>query len=280
LTGSGPDEEIGLSYDTITIERRDGAAILAFNRPRVLNAFDPGLIDETNAAMAELGADDATRAIVVRGEGRAFSAGFDLKTGAATAGQRDQAGWRKVLEADLAFIMQFWDCPKPTIAAVHGYCIGGAFELALACDITVAAEGTRFGVPEVKFGSGAVALLLPWIAGSKAAREILLTGDDQLSAERACELGIVNRVVAPGRELDEALAIAGSMAAASTSAVRLSKLAINRSFDAMGLRTALAQALELDIFIESSSGPERAEFDRIRREEGLQAALTWRDARR
>ena len=86
--------------------------------------------------------------------------------------------------------------------------------------------------------------------------------------------------MAPGRELDEALAIAGSMAAASASAVRLTKLAINRSFDAMGLRTALAQALELDIFIESSGGPERAEFDRIRREEGLQAALAWRDARR
>lgn len=266
-----------MTYDTIAIERRDRVAVLAFNRPHVLNAFDPALIEETNAAMAELGADEAIRAIVVRGEGRAFSAGFDLKAGAATAGQRDQAGWRKVLEADLAFIMQFWDCPKPTIAAVHGYCIGGAFELALACDVTVAAAGTRFGVPEVKFGSGAVALLLPWIAGSKAAREILLTGDDQLSAERARELGIVNRVVPDGLEVDEALAIAGSMARASVSAVRLSKLAINRSFDAMGLRAALAQALELDILIESSGGPERAEFDRIRRETGLQAALAWRD---
>ena len=264
--------------ETITVERRGRVAILAFNRPRVLNAFDAALIDETNAAMRALEADDAVRAIVVRGEGRAFSAGFDLKAGAATAGSRDQAGWRRVLEQDLAFIMQFWDCPKPTIAAVHGYCIGGAFELALACDVTIAAEGTRFGAPEVKFGSGAVALLLPWLAGSKAARELLLTGDDQLTAERARELGIVNRVVPAGAELDEALAVAGSMAAAATTAVRLTKLAINRSFDAMGLRAALAQALELDIFIESSGGPERAEFDRIRRTEGLKAALAWRDA--
>ena len=228
--------------------------------------------------MAEFGADDAIRAIVVRGEGRAFSAGFDLKAGAATAGNRDQAGWRKVLEADLAFIMQFWDCPKPTVAAVHGYCLGGAFELSLACDITVASEDARFGAPEVKFGSGAVALLLPLVAGSKAAREILLTGDDQLDARRALALGIVNRVVPTGRAFEDALEIAASISAAAASAVRLTKLAINRSFDAMGLRTSLAQALELDIFIESSGGPERAEFDRIRRTEGLKAALAWRDA--
>src|SRR6476469_1759964 len=125
-----------MAYETIAVERRGRIAVLSFNRPHVLNAFDPGLVSETHAAMAEFSADDAVRAIVVRGEGRAFSAGFDLKAGAATAGNRDQAGWRKVLEADLAFIMQFWDCPKPTVAAVHGYCLGGAFELSLACDIT------------------------------------------------------------------------------------------------------------------------------------------------
>ncbi|WP_174292864.1 enoyl-CoA hydratase/isomerase family protein, partial [Sphingomonas bacterium] len=153
-----------------------------------------------------------------------------------------------------------------------------AFELSLACDVTIAAQGTRFGAPEVRFGSGAVALLLPLVAGSKAAREILLTGDDQITAERACDLGIVNRVVPAGQELDEALAVADRMAAAATTAVRLTKLAINRGYDAMGLRSTLAQALELDIFIESSGGPERAEFDRIRRVDGLQAAIRWRDA--
>lgn len=267
-----------MTFETITVERRRAVAILAFNRPHVLNAFDGPLIAETNAAMRALEADETVRVIVVRGEGRAFSAGFDLKAGAATAGERDQAGWRRVLEADLAFIMQFWDCPKPTIAAVHGYCIGGAFELSLACDVTIAAQGTRFGAPEVRFGSGAVALLLPLVAGSKAAREILLTGDDQITAERARDLGIVNRVVPAGQEFDEALTVAERMAAAATTAVRLTKLAINRGYDAMGLRSTLAQALELDIFIESSGGPERAEFDRIRRTDGLQAAIRWRDA--
>ncbi len=269
-----------MTYQTLAIEQRNRVAVLTFNRPKVLNAFDGQLVEECMQALAALAADDGISAIVVRGAGRAFSAGFDLKAGAAAAGQRTIADWRKLLELDFAFIMGFWDCPKPTIAAVHGYCIGGAFELSLACDVTVAAAGTRFGAPEVKFGSGAVALLLPWIAGPKAAKELLLTGDDRLTAERALALGVVNHVVPEGEEFDRAMAIAEDMSAAAPAAVRLTKRAINMSFDAMGLRTALANALELDIYIEASGGPERAEFDRIRRERGLKAALEWRDGPR
>lgn len=266
-----------MTYNTLAVEIADRIAILTFNRPKVLNAFDAELVAETRAALAMLETNDAVSAIVVRGAGRAFSAGFDLKAGAATAGQRDLAQWRAMLEADFDFIMGFWYCPKPTIAAVHGHCIGGAFELSLACDVTVAARSTKFGAPEVKFGSGAVALLLPWVAGPKAAKELLLTGDDQLSAERALALGIVNHVVADGEEMKHALTIARAMAVAAPNAVRLTKLAINRSFDAMGLRNALVTALELDIFIEASGGSQRAEFDRIRREQGLKAALEWRN---
>ena len=262
---------------TLSVEQRGRIAILTFNRPRVLNAFDGPLVASATRAMQELGADDEVLAIVVRGEGRAFSAGFDLKAGAATAGERGLSEWRRVLEADFVFIMSFWDCPKPTIAAIHGYCIGGAFELSLACDITVAAAGTRLGAPEVKFGSGAVALLLPVVTGAKAAKEILLTGDDHLSAERALALGIVNHVVPAGEEFDRAMAIAESIAAADPMAVQMSKRALNRSYEAMGLKAALDQALEIDIFIEGAGGPRRAEFDRIRRDEGLKAALAWRD---
>ena len=264
-------------YNTLTVEIADRIAVLTFNRPKVLNAFDGELVSETMSALAALETDDRASAIVVRGAGRAFSAGFDLKASAAASGQRGPKEWRAMLEADFDFIMGFWHCPKPTIAAVHGYCIGGAFELALACDVTIAAKSTRFGSPEVKFGSGAIALLLPWVAGPKAAKELLLTGDDQLSADRALALGIVNHVVADGEEMNQALTIARAMAVAAPNAVRLTKLAINRSFDAMGLRSALALALELDIVIETSGGPERAEFDRIRREHGLKAALEWRD---
>jgi enoyl-CoA hydratase len=268
-----------MSYETIRIERQERVAILTFDRPKVLNAFNARLVGETRGALAELADDDAVIAIIVRGAGRAFSAGFDMKAALAAPAPPTPSEWRQVLENDFAFIMGFWDCPKPTIAAVHGYCIGGAFELSLACDITIAAAGTKFGAPEVRFGSGAVALLLPWIAGPKAAKELLLTGEDKLTAERALALGIVNHVVPDGEEFERALAVARDIAAAAPDSVRLTKRAINRSYEAMGMRAALESALETDITIETAGGPERAEFNRIRREQGLKAALAWRDAK-
>lgn len=267
-----------MSYTTIQSRVEGRVGVLTFDRPRVLNAFDPTLVEETGRALRAFSADPEVMAIVVHGSGRAFSAGFDLKA-SAEKGPLDVNQWRDVLETDFEFIMQFWDCEKPTIAAVHGYCIGGAFELALACDLTVAAAGTRFGEPEVRFGSGIVAMLLPWITTPKQAKELLLTGNDQITAERALEIGIVNHVVAPGEELARAMAIAQDVAAASPLAVRLTKRAINRSYEIMGLRQALLAALETDITIEAGGGPERDEFNRIRKEQGLKAALAWRDAR-
>jgi enoyl-CoA hydratase/carnithine racemase len=267
-----------MSFTTIDLEIADGIGWLTFNRPKALNAFDPVLIEETNRAIADLSADDRVHVIVVAGSGRAFSAGFDIKA-SAQAGERTPAEWREVLEADFDFIMQFWDCPKPSIAAVHGYCLGGAFELALACDVTVASEDALFGEPEVRFGSGIVALLLPWLTGAKVAKEILLTGLDRMTAPRAKEIGIVNHVVPDDEVRSRAEAIARDMIAAAPASVRMTKRAINRTFEIMGMRQALLQALETDILIESSGGPERAEFNRIRKEQGLKAALAWRDAR-
>jgi len=185
----------------------------------------------------------------------------------------------EVLDYDFKFLMQFWDCPKPTIAAVHGFCLAGAFEMALSCDVTVAAEGTRFGEPEVRFGSGIVAMLLPWVVGPKAAKELLLTGNDKVDAARALQLGIVNHVVPAGQELEKALDIARDMAAAAPLSVEMTKRAINRTYEMMNMRQALLAALDIDTLIEAGGGPERAEFNRIRKEQGLKAAIEWRDAR-
>ena len=266
------------SYEHILVSRDGPVATLAFNRPRVLNAFHNDLMHETLDAMRALNADDAVETIIVRGEGRAFSAGFDLKA-ASERRMEDVQDWEAQMGLQFEFIMQFWHSPKPTIAAVHGFCLAGAFELALACDVTVAAEGTRFGEPEVRFGTGIIALLLPWVSGPKAAKELLLTGDDQVSAEDALRLGIVNHVVPVGEEIAKAEALAGAMAKASTRSVRMTKQAINRSYEAMGLSSALKTALDIDVLLNAGSSPEKKEFARIRNEQGLKAAIAWRDAR-
>ncbi len=120
-----------VDFSTINFKVSDGIAFITLNRPRSLNAINPEMVSELNLAMDRVDSDDAIKVAIVSGEGRAFSAGFDLKA-AAERGPMDPIRWRSVLEADLDLILRFWDSPKPTIAAVHGHCIGGAFELALA----------------------------------------------------------------------------------------------------------------------------------------------------
>lgn len=266
------------TFDTIKVDMVGDIADLRLARPEVLNAINSTMIADLHAALDRLEADPSVRAIVVSGEGRAFSAGFDLKESAAR-GDTTAQQWRHILEKDFGVIMRFWDSPKPTIAAVHGACVGGAFELALACDLSVAARGARMGEPEVRFGSGIVALLLPWMTGPKQAKELLLAGIDNLDAERALELGLVNRVVDPDQLREEALLLARSIAAGGMEAVRLTKMAVNRTYETMGMRQALLQALEIDINLEAAGGPERTEFNRIRKESGLKEAIAWRQRR-
>jgi len=263
-------------YQTIRFDVERAIGIITLNRPDKLNAINGQMIEELNHALDHAEGNEAVRVVVLRGEGRAFSAGFDLAGGTATV---DVAAKRAELQADFDIIMRFWDCPKPTISAVHTYCLGGALEMALACDLTVAAAGCYLGEPEPKFGSGSVALLLPWVTGPKQAKELLLTADDRVTAERALQLGLINRVAPSGGHIEVAMELARNIAALDQTSIRLTKQAINRSCDIMGMREALKQALEIDVIIESTETEESREFNRVLDESGLKAALAWREAR-
>ena len=226
-------------------------ASITLDRPEKLNAVSPAMIAELHRALDLAEADEAVRALLLQGAGKAFSAGFDLSV-SDPSGENSAEFWRPELQKDFDIIMRFWNFPKPTVAAVHRYCLGSSMEMALACDVTVASEDCRFGAPEVRFGSGIVALLLPWLIGPKAARELLLTGDDQVSAIRAEALGMVNRVVAAEDLQAQAMAYAVRMAENELTAMRLTKQAIIRSYQIMGMPQALAEALELNVIIEST----------------------------
>jgi enoyl-CoA hydratase len=269
---------VNVAEPLVRSERRGAVALLTLNRPDKLNAINVPVIEALNAALDAAEADDAVRAIVVAGAGRAFSAGFDLDMGVGES-KPDPAGVRRALENDFRIILRFWDSPKPTIAAVHGYCLGSAMELALACDLTVAADDCRFGEPEVKFGSGIVALLLPWLAGPKAAKYLLLTGEDRVSAAEMQAMGLVNRVVPAASLIDEAIALAARIAANDAQAVRLTKQAINRSLDIGGMRQALLSALDTDVVIETHETAESREFNAILKRDGAKAAIAWRAGR-
>lgn len=261
-----------MDFETIRYGEEGGLGVIALNRPEKLNAVNAAMVGELHRALDLAEASEAVRAIVLHGEGRAFSAGFDLAGGDWSS----EAVARAELQHDFDIILRFWNSPKVTVAAVHGYCLGSACEIAISCDLAVAAEGTRFGWPEVKFGSGIVALLLPWITGAKAAKELLLTGDDRVSAERALDLGLVNRVVPEGEHFEAGQLMAKTVAANDPSAVKLTKQAINRAYEAMGFTKGLKEALELDVQAETVETEESREFDALAAKEGHKAAIAWR----
>jgi enoyl-CoA hydratase/carnithine racemase len=264
--------------ETLTVVTDRGVALITLNRPERLNAINQTMMTETHRILDELIGDDTVAAIVVTGAGRAFSSGMDLKDDAAVKTE-GVAGWRDRLSKDLDYLLRFWDCPKPTIAAVHGFCLAAGCELAMCCDVTIAEEGTHFGEPELLFGSVITAMMMPWLTGPKIAKELLLSADDRVTAERAERIGLVNRVVPPGQHVEAALALGRRMATMDAEAVRLTKEAINRTFEIAGLKEAFRANLDLAIQIESMETPSRAAFKDIARREGLKAALAWRNAR-
>jgi len=265
-------------YRNIRVAIEDQVATLEMHRPERVNALNKVMLLEINAALDALENDPAVRAIVLCGAGRGFSSGFDLKEQMERRPE-GAAVWREILELDFSTTLRFWDSPRPTIAAVHGPCLAGAFEMALACDLSICSSDAVFGEPELKFGAGIVTLLLPWMVGPKAAKDIILTGDDAVGAERALALGIVSRVVPQGEHLTTALRIARQMALIDPELVRDTKKALNRSYEIQGLRAALEAALEIDHAIESQGSPDKRRFMDIARAQGLKAALAWREAR-
>jgi len=265
-------------FDCIRVTGHERVMHIELNRPERLNALSRQTLLELNACLDRLETDAEVRAVVISGAGRAFSSGFDLKEQMERRPSGPQA-WREILDLAFRTTMRFWHCPKPTIAAVHGACLAGAFELALACDLTIAAQDAIFGEPELKFGAGIVTMLLPWLMGPKQAKEIVLLGLDRIDAATAQQLGIANRVVPSGTQVQTALRIASNIAAIDPDLVRDTKKAINRSYEARGMDIALKQALDIDHAIESHGSADKRQFLDIARAQGLKAALAWRDAR-
>jgi enoyl-CoA hydratase len=266
-----------MTDDVVLYEQRGPAAWVTLNRPDKLNAISREVVAALHEALGRAEADDEVKVVVLTGAGRAFSAGFDISP-ENESGIEGALGWREELAHDIDVTMRVWSLPKPVIAAVRGWCLGGACELAMACDLIVATEDARLGEPEIRFGSGPVTLLMPFVLGQKKTNELLFTGDS-IDAAEAERLGLVNRVV-PGEELETAVtALVRRIAPTPLPVLRLTKIALNRAYEAMGLRNAVASNLELSAMLNAADTPEQREFNAIARQHGVKAALAWRDAR-
>jgi enoyl-CoA hydratase len=209
--------------------------VLTLNRPEAANSLNPELMHGLHAAFTEIAADDATQVVVLTGAGeKIFCAGMDLRAfserQAAPADGADKPA-AAAKEGGSSEMIDFKDmCPKPLIAAVNGAAVGGGFELVLGCDLVVAAENARFGLPEVKRGllAGGGGTLLGTRLPLSLALEIAMTGEF-INASRAAEWGLVNRVVPPAELLETALALAATIAANGPLAVAMTKKLVRRA---------------------------------------------------
>jgi enoyl-CoA hydratase len=214
-----------MSDEPVLTERRDGVLLITLNRPEARNAVNLALAEGVAAALDDLDADGDLRAGVVTGAGKGFCAGMDLK--AFVAGERPWVGDR-----GFAGIVQRAS-RKPLIAAIEGFAVAGGLELALSCDLIVAARGAKLGVPEVKRSIVAAAgalRRLPQRLPYGVAMELALTGDP-IEAERAYELGLVNRLADPGAAVQTALELASAIARNGPLALDATKATLQQQFD-------------------------------------------------
>ncbi len=238
-------------YETLIVERDGSLAQVTFNRPKVLNALNALMVSELRAALTELEADTALRAIILTGAGeRAFAAGADIgelnalpnTTAAVELARRGQA-----------LTLQIERLRVPVIAAVNGFALGGGCELAMACDIRIASENAKFGQPEVNLG------LMPGYGGTQRLTRLVGRGmamflclsGDQIDAQLALRIGLVDRVVPPGELMSAAKQLANTIASKAPLAVSAAKRAIDQG---AGLTTASAldvEALNFGTLIDS-----------------------------
>ena len=245
-----------MTYENILVERKDRIAIITLNRPGVLNALSQATVDELDAAIDELGADEDVRAIIITGAGeKAFAAGADIQELHALSSATEAA---EFIGRRHRFLFKLAKLPKPVIAALNGYALGGGCELALACDIRIAAETARLGQPEINVGmipgTGGTQRMLR-LVGPGMAKYLILTGD-HVSAQEALRIGLVEKVVPPEKLMDEVKALATKLAAKPPIAIALAKQAI-----AMGMETGLEDGCihEISLFGLSCATEDRVE---------------------
>jgi enoyl-CoA hydratase len=267
-----------MPYETVLYETHDRVATVTLNRPEKLNALSGELQAEIIAALKEAEADDGVRVIVLKGAGRAFCAGYDLSGG---IGGRDSRPMSAVTDAAalddiLKRLLTIWDLKKPVIAQVHGFCLAGGTQLALICDVTIAADDATFGIPQLPVGIGFVLPFWTWLIGPKRAREVFYRIGSTITAPQAAEWGMITAAV-PAAELEATVArTAAAIAETPPEILLLAKRAINETQEVQGFRESLRYGVEIDALSHQSHAVRAV--NRLIREEGLRPALQrWRD---
>lgn len=258
------------SAETIRVDHGDDISWIVLDRPEKANSLSNQMLDEFSATLASL-KDDGAPIIGIRGEGKGFSAGYDIDQ-VGKPKQADPVADRERLANNLNRYLAIWDHPKPVIAAVHGYCIAGATQMCVFTDITVVAENARIGEPAIPLGGGYIAPLWAPLVGPKRAKELSFIPGNAIDGKTAVEWGWANHAVAEDDLIDYVESMARRMAKTPSDVLRLKKLSINRSMEAMGIRTAAQSGAEFDALLHLS--PAVAEVRKFVADAGLKSAIS------
>jgi len=232
-------------FKRVIYEKREGVAWITLNNPERYNALDYEMRKELKTALEDASKDESIRAIVLKGAGKAFSAGADIRAYLKLK-PLDALKWLREVGTSLVLTKIIRDAPKPVIAVVHGYCLGGGFELAIGCDIIIASEDAVFACPEVNVGlipGGGATQRLPRLIGEKKAKELIFTGD-RLSAMEMAELNLVNKVVPRDKLMDTVKDFVEKIKSKSPIMIAAAKEAINASLE-MNLNEGLKYEAQL-----------------------------------
>jgi len=277
-------------FNTIMYEVDRGRARITLNRPEKLNALSLELQTELNTALWEADNDNNVHAVILRGNGRAFSAGYDLtplsnrKAPGAESDQYtavyrggrtfDDDAWQ--LEKAQRLRMAIFDMHKPVIAQVHGYCLAGGTDVALLCDIIIAADDATIGFPPARAMGSLPNQMWVYHCGPQWAKRLFLTGDTITGAE-AAQIGLVLKSVPATHLAQEVESLVDRMVMIDTDLLSANKRIVNVALELMGARTMQRFGVENDA--RAHLAPSVREFGRIAGEQGLKAALHWRDAK-
>jgi enoyl-CoA hydratase len=236
---------------TVLYESGDGVATLTLNRPDRLNTIVPELIEDLRAALGQAWEDSSVRAIRLRGAGRVFCAGYDIDWGAeAMRDEVDTGQWDPIRDYEwmsrfVDTYMALWRSPKPVIAQVHGFCVGGGTDFALCSDLIACAENCRIGYPPARVWGSPTTAMWVYRLGLERTKRLLLTGD-ALDGRTAVEWGLAS-LAAPANELDEAaLGLARRVALLPANQLHMMKLLVNQAYEQMGLRVTQLLGTLLD----------------------------------
>lgn len=239
----------------VLVERVGAVGTITLNRPARHNALTVQMYRDILSALEQHQGDPEVRVIVLQGAGRSFSSGYDLREPEAelTPLQRFRGG---IADVGNACRWNIWNSPKPVIARIHGYCLGGAFELAAPADFSICAEDAQLGLPEVQFGSGSAFLMLPWLVNAKVAKDVMMTGRRITGAE-ASGMQLVTRAV-PAGELDEAVdALVEQLLLMPEGSLEQTKRGINQAYEIQGLRSGVeawrSSAILMELSIDDST---------------------------